>query len=61
MLQYRRRNSIAISTPQHPNEPVTTPLLTYCNWSYSSDYHIDLDTLKNILHSFNLWKQMGLK
>ncbi|HHS92766.1 MAG TPA: hypothetical protein ENK82_05420 [Campylobacterales bacterium] len=53
MLQYRRRNPTNSSIPQQINEPVITPLLTYCNWSYSSDYHIDLETLKNILHSFN--------
>ncbi len=53
MLQYKRRNSIENSTPKPSNKPRVTPLLTYCNWSYSSDYHIDLNTLKNILHSFN--------
>jgi hypothetical protein len=53
MLQYKRRNSIEKSTLQQSNEPLVTPLLTYCNWSYSSEYHIDLETLKNILHSFN--------
>jgi hypothetical protein len=53
MLQYKRRNSIEKSTPEPSNEPKIAPLLTYCNWSYSSDYHIDLNTLKNILHSFN--------
>ena len=53
MLQYKRRNSIKKSTPQQSNKSIVIPLLTYCNWSYSSDYHIDLDTLKNILHSFN--------
>lgn len=53
MLQYKRRNAIKFSTPQQSTKPIVTPLLTYCNWSYSSDYHIDLNTLKNILHSFN--------
>ena len=28
-------------------------MLTYCNWSYSPKSHIDLETLKNILQSFN--------
>jgi len=53
MLQYRRRNSKKILTSQPLDKSRTTSLLTYCNWSYSSTYHIDLDTLKNILHSFN--------
>jgi hypothetical protein len=53
MLHYKRRNAIKISTPQQSHEPKIASLLTYCNWSYSSDYHIDLDTLKNILHYFN--------
>jgi len=53
MLQYKRRNSIEKSVPQQSNKSMITPLLTYCNWSYSSEYHIDLNTLKNILHSFN--------
>ena len=53
MLQYRRRNLIEKLRQQQENKPIDTPLLTYCNWSYSSDYHIDLETLKSILHSFN--------
>ena len=53
MLQYRRRNAIEKSTLAQSNKSMETPLLTYCNWSYSSEYHIDLETLKNILHSFN--------
>ena len=51
MLQYRRRNNINSSKQQ--NKSNSTPLLTYCNWSYAPNYHIDLDTLKEILHSFN--------
>ena len=42
MLQYKRRNSIEKSTLQQSNKPMVTPLLTYCNWSYSFEYHIDL-------------------
>ena len=53
MLQYKRRNSTKVSTSKQINNPISTPLLTYCNWSYSSDYHIDLNTLKSILNSFN--------
>ncbi len=45
MLQYRRRNTTSISISQQPNGSIATPLLTYCNWSYSSDYHIDIDTV----------------
>ena len=48
MLQYRRRDSIEKSMQPQANKPIVTPLLTYCNWSYSSDYHIELNTLKNI-------------
>jgi len=53
MLQYNRRNKIAPSISQQQNKSNSTPLLTYCNWSYAPDYHIDLDTLKEILHSVN--------
>jgi len=53
MLQYNRRNRTDISISQQQNKSNSTPLLTYCNWSYAPDYHIDLDTLKEILHSFN--------
>jgi len=53
MLQYKRRNSIEKSTLQQSNKPLVAPLLTYCNWSYAPNYHIDLETLKNILQSFN--------
>lgn len=51
MLQYRRRNST--STYTQNSTYITTPLLTYCNWSYAPTHHIDLETLKNILRSFN--------
>ena len=53
MLQYKRRTTVKVSISKEINRATSTPLLTYCNWSYSSDYHIDLNTLKNILHSFN--------
>ena len=53
MLQYKRRNSTKFSTSKKINIAPSTPLLTYCNWSYTSDYHIDLNTLKSILNSFN--------
>ena len=53
MLQYRRRNSIEKPKQQQKDKPIVTPLLTYCNWSYSFDYHIDLNTLKSILDSFH--------
>ena len=53
MLQYKRRNTTDISISQQQNKSNSTPLLTYCNWSYALNYHIDLDTLKEILHSFN--------
>ena len=52
MLQYRRRNTANVSTVNFLEESAT-PLLTYCNWSYAPDYHIDLTTLQNILRSFN--------
>ena len=53
MLQYRRRNSTSTLIAQDFSEPSALSILTYCNWSYSPEYHIDLDTLKNILRSFN--------
>jgi len=52
MLHYRRRNETKVSTISYVEES-PTPLLTYCNWSYAPDYHIDLRTLQNILRSFN--------
>ena len=52
MLQYRRRNEREVSTASYVEES-PTPLLTYCNWSYAPDYHINLTTLQNILRSFN--------
>ena len=52
MLQYIRRNEKEVSTASCVEES-STPLLTYCNWSYSPTYHISLDTLQNILCSFN--------
>jgi len=53
MLQYRRRNSKTTLITQDLGEPSALSMLTYCNWSYSPKYHIDLDTLKSILRSFN--------
>ena len=50
MLQYRRRNS---NTPLLPR--VTQPthlLLTYCNWSYRRDRHINMQILRSILTHF---------
>ena len=51
MLQYKRRGST--NNTIHQNDYNSTPLLTYCNWSYAPEYHIDLTTLQNILRSFN--------
>ncbi len=51
MLQYKRRNNKDVSIELQ--ESNFSPLLTYCNWSYAPDYHIDLETLKEILRSFN--------
>ena len=53
MLQYRRRNSKTTLISQDFGELSAISMLTYCNWSYAPEYHIDLDTLKNILCSFN--------
>jgi len=53
MLQYKRRNSTDVPISQQQNKSNATPLLTYCNWSYAPDYHIDLTTLQNILRYFN--------
>jgi len=51
MLQYKRRNNKDVSIELQ--ESNFSPLLTYCNWSYAPEYHINLDTLKEILNSFN--------
>jgi len=53
MLQYRRRGSEVKLTQENFENPSAMAILTYCNWSYSSKSHIDLETLKTILHSFN--------
>ena len=53
MLQYRRRNSKVKLTQNDFGEPSAMAMLTYCNWSYSPKSHIDLETLKTILCSFN--------
>ena len=53
MLQYNRRNKTTSSISQQESKSTSTPLLTYCNWSYAPNYHLDLDTLQNILRSFN--------
>jgi len=53
MLQYRRRNTEKILIAQNFGESSAMSMLTYCNWSYSPESHIDLGTLKNILRTFN--------
>ena len=53
MLQYRRRDSKVKLAQENFEEPSALAMLTYCNWSYSPKSHIDLETLKNILQSFN--------
>ena len=53
MLQYRRRDSKVKLTQENFENPSAMAMLTYCNWSYSPKSHIDLETLKNILQSFN--------
>ncbi|MEA2018634.1 MAG: hypothetical protein U9N59_09310 [Campylobacterota bacterium] len=52
MLSYRRRSSTAIASDVNITD-VNRFLITYCNWSYASQYHIDESTLVNILTSFN--------
>ena len=52
MLSYRRRNSTIITNDVNITN-VNRSLITYCNWSYASQYHIDESTLVNILTSFN--------
>ncbi len=49
-MHYRKRNSkepfpIVNKNPKHI-------LLTYCNWSYAKNKHIDIQTLKEILTTF---------
>ena len=53
MLQYRRRNTNTPIIQLQHSDISDNPLLTYCNWSYNHIYHIDLDTLKIILTSFD--------
>jgi len=50
VLQYRRRNS---NIPLQSNSTLSVHLLlTYCNWSYPKSSHIDTQTLKHSLNSF---------
>jgi len=53
VLQYRRRNSQQTLESQPQNDITRNPLLTYCNWSYAKEYHINLETLQDILREFN--------
>jgi hypothetical protein len=54
MLHYTRRNKHHSQRLQYESGNIkTVPLLTYCNWSYAPEHHIDLDTLQMILRSFN--------
>jgi len=51
MLQYRRRNSnTAMPSRMHTQ---SHPLVTYCNWSYDRNNHIDTETLINLLSHFD--------
>ena len=52
MLHYTRRGDISTSTT-HTSVNSISSLLTYCNWSYDSTNHIDSETLKSILKTFN--------
>jgi len=51
MLAYRRRNSTTIVNKVQISS-TNNSLITYCNWSYASRYHITETTLINILTSF---------
>jgi len=53
VLQYRRRDSQQTLVSQPQNDITLNPLLTYCNWSYAKEYHIQLETLQDILKNFN--------
>ena len=51
MLQYRRRNS---NEPLPVQQDSCVPgLVGFCNYSYECQSHIDTETLRNILLSFN--------
>jgi len=51
MLHYRRRNS---NEPIQVQQSVSVPALVgFCNYSYDRQNHIDRETLRNILSSFN--------
>lgn len=52
VLSYKRRNSTTISNTIDDTS-ANNSLLTYCNWSYASQYHINESTLVSILTSFN--------
>jgi len=52
MLKYRRKNSTTI-VKEVSITSSNNSLITYCNWSYASQYHIDENTLVNILNTFN--------
>ena len=52
MLHYTRRGDISTSTTRSSESSISS-LLTYCNWSYSATNHIDMETLKSILKTFN--------
>ena len=51
MLHYRRRNS---DEPMPVQQSSSVPALVgFCNYSYDRQFHIDTETLRNILLSFN--------
>ena len=53
MLAYRRRNSTTI-VQNISNTSTNNSLITYCNWSYASQYHIDENRLVSILNLFDI-------
>ncbi len=54
MLQYTRRYENT-STPKISSESDVdnNPILTYCNWNYKKEYHLDSEKLTSILKNFD--------
>ena len=50
MLQYRRRNS---TEPIPDRRTIRHPLLTYTNWSYDQNQHLDTQRLRQLLREFD--------
>lgn len=52
MLSYARRGSSSINTRTIKSNP-DTAFLGYCNWSFSEQYHININEAISMLKNFN--------